>query len=192
MKLFAGEERKEVKDILDEITSVSQKYLTGRILSMISIFILYVIALSIIGIKNAVLLSVIASILTIVPYIGPLVGGLFPVLTALITYDTIQPAIWVFIAFLLIQVIDDYLVEPNVLGGEVNLTALSTIIAIILGGMLWGIAGMILFIPMLSIAKIIFDKVDHLHPYGFLIGDESSRPSERIFSFFKRVFKRHS
>lgn len=186
LKLYGGEDGQEVKKVLTEITQVAQKYLTGRLLSMIFLFVLYTIALLIIGIKNALLLSAIASLLTIIPYIGPVIGGVFPFLTALVSENSVQPAIWVLVAMVLIQTIDNYFVEPNVIGGEVSLTALSTIIAIFIGGILWGAAGMILFIPMLSIAKIIFDHVPQLKPYGYVIGDDGESPSGKLLSWFKK------
>lgn len=186
LKLYAGEKKEEVKEVLNQITHVAQKYLTGRILSMLFLFILYAIALLIIGIKNSLLLAAIASLLTIIPYLGPIIGGLFPFMTALVTEDSLQPAMWVLTSLVVIQTIDNYFVEPNVIGGEVSLTALSTIIAIFLGGIIWGIAGMILFIPMLSIAKIVFDHVEKLKPYGYVVGDEGESPSLKLLSIFKK------
>lgn len=186
LKLFAGENRQELEEVLEKITHVAQRYLTGRVLSMVFLFILYCVAFLIIGIKNAILLSAIASLLTIVPYVGPIVGGLFPFMTALVTENSFEPALWVLVSLIVIQTIDNYFVEPNVIGGEVSLTALSTVIAIIAGGILWGIAGMILFIPMLSIAKIIFDHVDGLKPYGYLIGDDGGSPSAKLLSLFRK------
>jgi predicted PurR-regulated permease PerM len=188
-KFFIGlnkdRDEKEVREVLGQITHVSQQYLTGRILSMMFLFILYAVALLVIGIKNALLLSAIASALTIVPYVGPILGGLFPIMTAFVTEDSMQPAIWVGVALVVIQVLDNYFVEPLVIGGEVRLTALSTIAAILAGGFIWGIAGMVLFIPMLSIAKIIFDHTEGLKPFGYLVGDEGKSPSEKIKSWFQ-------
>jgi predicted PurR-regulated permease PerM len=189
LKLFPVDKKTSVQKSLDEITHVSQQYLVGRILSMIFLFVLYAVALLIIGIKNALLLSAIASILTIVPYVGPIVGGLFPFMMAAVTEDSIQPAIAVLIALVVIQAIDNYFIEPNVIGGEVRLTALSTILSILIGGILWGIAGMILFIPLLSIFKIIFDHVKSLEPYGYLVGDEGKSPSSKILAWFGRKSK---
>jgi predicted PurR-regulated permease PerM len=104
----------------------------------------------------------------------------------MVTESTIQPAIWVLVALIFIQAIDNYFVEPNVIGGEVRLTALSTILAIFMGGIVWGIAGMILFIPILGILKIIFNHVAKLKPYGYLIGDEGRSPSSRIKEWFRK------
>ena len=184
LKLYGEKDRSEVSEVLNQITHVSQQYLVGRILSMIFLFILYAIALLVIGIKNALLLSAIASLLTIVPYIGPIVGGLFPFMTAVVTENTVQPAIWVLVTLVIIQAIDNYFVEPNVIGGEVRLTALSTILSIFIGGILWGIAGMVLFIPMLGILKIVFDHVEKLKPYGYVLGDEGKSPSSKIREWF--------
>lgn len=189
LKLYGGEDKEEVKEVLSQITQVAQKYLTGRLISMVFLFVLYAVALLVIGIKNALLLSAIASVLTIIPYIGPIIGGMFPFMTAMVTGDSMQSALWVLVALAVIQVIDNYFVEPNVIGGEVSLTALSTIVAIFIGGILWGGAGMVLFIPMLSIAKIIFDHVDKLKPYGYVIGDEGESPSGKFLNFFKRKSK---
>lgn len=180
----------ERKSMLNDITKVAQQYLTGRAISMFVLFILYAIALLVIGIENALLLSAIAAIINIIPYLGPILAGIFPVLVALISYESFAPTIWVIISFSVIQGIDNYFVTPSVLGGEVNLSALSTIIIIICGGIIWGIAGMILFIPLLSIAKIIFDHVPTLKPYGFLIGDpENLRPSSAFKEWLKRKLK---
>jgi predicted PurR-regulated permease PerM len=190
LRLNKSGDQEKTKMVLEKITHISQQYLTGRAISMIFLFVLYAIALLIIGVKNALLLAGIASLLTIIPYIGPILGGFFPFLMALLTEDSLQPAIWVAITLFIIQAIDNYFVEPYVIGGEVRLTALSTIIAIIAGGLIWGVAGMILFIPMVAIAKIIFDNVESLQPYAYLIGDEEKAPSSRLKNWFKKIFFR--
>lgn len=184
LKLFKHQDQKEMSGLISEIARVAQQYLTGRALSIVFLFVLYSIALLIIGIKNALLLSAIASILTIIPYIGPILGGLFPLMTALVTEDSSEPAIWVAIAILGIQVIENYFVEPVVIGGEVKLSAFSTIAAIVIGGLIWGVAGMVIFIPLLSIIKIIFDHLESFKPYGYLLGDQGSSATSIIKKWF--------
>lgn len=190
LKIFKGRDEEKTKSALDKITHVSRQYLTGRALSMLFLFILYSTALLVIGVKSALLLSAIAAMLTIIPYVGPIVGGLFPVLMALVTESSVQPAIWVAAAFILIQAIDNYYIEPYMVGGEVNLSALSVIVAIIAGGLVWGIAGMILFIPLLSIVKIIFDQAERLKPYSLLISDPGKKPSSKLKDWFGKIFRR--
>lgn len=190
LKLYEEQEQSRVKDILKKITNVSQQYLTGRAKSMIILAALYGIGLTIIGIENALLLAAIAALLTIIPYVGPFLGGLFPVLMALATEDSLQSALWVTGLLVLIQAIDNYFVEPNVIGDEVNLNALATILTVIAGGLIWGVAGMILFIPMLSISKIIFDHVEELHPYGYILGNTGKKSKSKIMIWIEHKFKK--
>jgi predicted PurR-regulated permease PerM len=78
-----------------------------------------------------------------------------------------------------IQAMDNYFIEPNIVGGEVALSAQASILTIIVGGLIWGVAGMILFIPILGILKIIFDHVEPLKPLGYIIGDpDANKPSK--------------
>lgn len=177
MRLYKGNQPEEAKEILRKISKVSQRYLAGRLVSIIILTVLYYIGLVVIGIKNAFLLSAIAALLTIIPYIGPVIGGLFPTFMALVTEDSLGPVLAVVILLIVIQIIDNYFIEPYIVGGEVNLSVFFTIFILILGGYLWGIAGLILFIPLFGIAKIIFDHVEPLRPYGYLIGDQRKKGS---------------
>ena len=77
---------------------------------------MYSVGLLIIGIKNAVLLAGIAAVLTVIPYLGTVLGGLFPVVMALLTEDA-QTALWAAVVMIVIQTIDNYFIEPNVVGG---------------------------------------------------------------------------
>jgi predicted PurR-regulated permease PerM len=189
VRIFHEEDTEKVRTIVGKISLVGQKYLTGRVTSILILTTLYSIALLWIGLDNAIILGGIAALLTIVPYIGTTLGGMFPFLVALITEDTIQPALMVAIAIVVIQTIDNYFIEPNVVGGEVNLSAFASIFSIIVGGVIWGIAGMILFLPMAGILKIIFDHIESLKPLGYVIGDNGDKDRKHIFVRLKeKVF----
>ena len=94
VRLFKEQESGEVKSIVAKISRVSEQYLLGRTYSIIILFICYTIGLLIIGIKNALLLAAVASLLTIIPYVGTIVGSIFPVVMAIVTEDSYQPALW--------------------------------------------------------------------------------------------------
>jgi predicted PurR-regulated permease PerM len=141
---------------------------------------LYAIGLSLVGIQNAILLAGVAALLTIIPYVGTVLGGLFPVLMALVTEDSIQPALWAAGVLFFIQTVDNYFIEPNIVGGEVNLSALTTIVTLIVGGLIWGVVGMILFLPMMGIFKIICDHVKVLEPLGHLIGEPGGKKPSKV------------
>jgi len=178
VKIYHEEDTEKVRNIVNKVSQVSQKYLTGRAMSVLILAALYSVALLIIGIKNAVLLAGIAAMLTIIPYVGSTIGGMFPFVMAMVTEHSMQPALMVAGSIILIQTIDNYFIEPNVVGGEVNLSALTSIVSIVVGGIIWGVAGMILFLPMVGIFKIICDHVESLKPIAFVIGDSNNEPSK--------------
>lgn len=183
--------RGEKHEILNRVTNVAQQYLKGRMISIFILFVLYYLALLIIGVENALLLAAVAAIVNIIPYAGPILAGVFPVIIALVSFDSFQPALWVIISFSIIQGIDNYFVTPFFMGGEVNLGALPTILIIICGGYVWGVAGMILFVPLLSMAKIYLDHSERLRPYGELLGDPSGeRPSKRFHRWLTGMLRK--
>lgn len=173
IKVFKGDDEEKTRIVIDKICKVGQQYLVGRAITIVILTVFYTIGLLIIGIKNAFLLSALAAIVTFIPYVGPLLGGAFPVLMALVTEDSFGPALWVIVVLSLAQTIDNYYISPVVIGGNINISPFFTIFILIVGGLLWGLAGVILFLPVLGIVKIIFDSVEGLGVFGFLIGDQN-------------------
>ena len=80
---------------------------------------------------------------------------------------------------------------PRVVGSKVKINALVTILGVILGEHLWGIAGMFLAIPIIALLKVVFDSVETLNAWGFILGDEIviSNPGNSIFPMKKKVIK---
>ena len=186
--LHKTEKRKEAKETIGRISKVAQSYLTGRIISIFILAVLYAIGFSIIGLKNGLILAAIAAIVSFVPYIGPLIGGLIPFIMALIGGSGNQ-AIWVLAILTFAQFFDNYFIEPYIVGGSVNISPFFTIFILIVGGAIWGIAGVILFLPLLGVTKIIFENIEGLKPYAYLIGDQKeSSSSDKIWLKIKGFF----
>jgi predicted PurR-regulated permease PerM len=175
LRLVAAENQPTVKKELEAITKVSSQYLIGRLISMVFLAFVYAVGFSVIGLKNGVLLAFVAVIPTIVPYVGAFIGGFFPIIMALITGTPgmVMPVAGVLIAA---QVFDNNIIEPLAQGGTLDISPIITIIAIVLGEMIWGVAGMILFIPMFAIVKIICEHIPALSPYGYLLANEMEEP----------------
>lgn len=170
---YAGnEEVGHTNVIVDKITHVSSRYVGGIFLVVLILSIIYFIGLTIIGVENALFFSILAALINVIPYIGSVGGCIIVLVYTLITRDTLTVPIAVVIFFTVIQQLDSYVLTPRITGGQVQLGPLFTIMAILLGGAIWGAAGMILFIPLLGVCKVIFDNVDVLKPYGYLIGDK--------------------
>ncbi len=188
LRLYGDEDESRVKDVVGQISHVSQQYLTGKVMSITIIAILYSIGLAVAGVKNAILLACIAALLTLIPYVGTVLGGTIPVLMALVTADSYQTALYAALVMFIIQTIDNYFIEPNVVGGEVNLSAIVSILSIMVGGLVWGVAGMILFLPMAGIVKIICDHIKPLKPFGYLIGDPSGKKASKVSEWIRGKF----
>ena len=190
LMLYKEEKRNKAKDMIDRISQVAQQYLTGRLVADCIMGILFLIGFLIVGLKNSVILALIVAIMTIIPYVGALIGGLVPLFISMID-GSLNQSIWVVIIILAINTIDHYIIEPYVVGGSVNISPFFTIFVLILGGLIWGIPGIILFLPLSGIIKIVFENVEGLQPYASLIGDQrdSSKP-KNSWAGLKRIFSR--
>jgi predicted PurR-regulated permease PerM len=87
--------------------------------------------------------------------------------------------------YVVVQFTQFYIIQPLLLGGEVNVNPLFAITVLILGEMVWGLGGMIMAIPLTGMIKIICDNVEELHPYGYLLG----KSSEYRGSIFTKIRK---
>ncbi|PBQ34643.1 AI-2E family transporter [Sphingobacteriaceae bacterium] len=181
-KLFDSHQHKVVAEVLSQTRVLIQNYLVGLLLEMVIVAAMNSTALLIIGIKYAVLLGVIGAILNLIPYIGGIVAIALPMIMGLITDDP-SCAFFVLIAYIIIQIIDNNFLVPMIVASKVKVNALVSIIVVLIGGALWGVAGMFLSIPLTAIAKVIFDRVDKLKPFGFLIGDTMPDIGKAIFHF---------
>ena len=156
--------------IIDNSVSTIQKYLSGLAKMIGCLWIMYSIGFSIAGVKYAIFFAILCGLLEIVPFVGNLVGTTITLLMALTQGDT-GIVIGVAVTYVLVQFIQTYFLEPLIVGKGVNINPVFTILAIVLGEFVWGIAGMVLFLPLLAIVKILLDNIPSLKPYGFLIGN---------------------
>lgn len=186
LKQVQDNKQERVREVLQNCTIVAVKYLLGRGLLVVILFFMYGIGYKISGLDHPLFMALIAAALSIIPIVGTLVGGAIPVGIALITGSS-GVAIGAVIVFLIAQVVENYVLTPLVVGSKVNLNPLFTIMAVILGGAIWGAIGMIVFIPLLAIVKIICDNIPSLNHYGFLIGKETSSGG---IPFIKRLMSR--
>jgi len=107
-----------------------------------------------------------------IPYIGGIIAIALPVLMATVTKDGFSTQLGILIAYAIIQFIDNNILVPRIVSSKVQINALFSILVVLLGGALWGVAGMFLSIPAVAILKIIFDRIDDMKPWGKLLGDE--------------------
>ena len=186
MKLVPAGEKGNAEEVVQKASAVAFKYLSGLALMIVALWIMYGIGFSIAGVKNALFFAVLCGLLEIVPFVGNLTGTSLTVLMALTQGGGSGIIIGILITYALVQFIQTYILEPLVVGSEVNINPLFTILAIILGELIWGVAGMILAIPIMGIVKIVCDHIPALQPYGFLIGEEKKKKSGIIDKIKKK------
>lgn len=186
VRLVPKEQENNAVEIVNNTPKVAQKYLTGLFLMIVCLWVMYGIGFSIVGVKNAIFFAILCGVLEIVPFVGNLFGT---VLT--ITMSLVQGGgggniiIGILITYALVQFIQTYILEPLVVGAEVSINPLFTIVGLIAGETLWGIPGMVLAIPLMGMAKIVCDHIEPLKPYGYLIGQDKKEEE----SGFKKKLK---
>jgi len=170
-RLFKKIHQTRVNDIVFQTKSVIQHYLLGLIIEGVIVGALNATGLLLLGIQYAVLLGVLGALLNVIPYIGGIIAvGLF-MMVALVTKTTAWYAVYVFGIHIFIQIIDNNYIVPKIVASKVKINALFSIIIVLVGNELWGIPGMFLSIPLLAILKVVFDHIESLKPWGYLLGD---------------------
>jgi len=187
-EVFAEENYKEVGIVLTKIKGAIQSYMVGLILEALIIASLNSAALLILGIKYAILLGLIGAILNVLPFIGGILAILPPLIITIITKNNYMSPMGVLIAYILIQFTDNHFLVPYIVSSQVKINALISIIVVLLGGAVWGIAGMFLSIPFIGLLKIIFDRIPELTSWGKLLGNEV--PVKHIGEIWKLRRKR--
>jgi len=180
-KVFASSEKSLIDETLQKIYEVIQNYLLGLIKVICIIGTLNSLGLWLLGIESPLFFGFLGGLLVIIPYIGILIGSALPVIIALITKDSYWYAVGVFGVFMFVHILEGNLITPYVVGSKVSINPLIAVFALLLFGKLWGLAGLILALPVTAICKIIFDTLPGFKAVGFLLG----KPQ-------KYHFKRHS
>lgn len=178
-KLFHKHNHHLLKVTLNKIEGVVRSYILGLLLVVCIIATLNTIGLFALGIEHALFFGLLVAILTIIPYIGIIIGSLLPILFAIVTTDSWWYPLGVIIIFSSVQFLEGNFITPNIIGNQVSINPFAAILGLLLGGMVLGLPGVIFAIPILAMVKVICDSNDHLSPIGYLIGNPP-KPKKKI------------
>jgi predicted PurR-regulated permease PerM len=165
-----------VLDVMVRISKLSRKYVRGVLIVILILGVLNSIGFLLLDLRYAILLGFIAAFLNIIPYIGVLIGSLFPIIIALITKDSLAYAVGALGVCVFTQFLENNFITPKVVGSSVSINPLASILALLGFGMLWGVVGMVVAIPLMGMLKIVCDAVPGLQPYGYLLGEDIEYP----------------
>jgi len=177
-QLFKSEYHKTVTEVLKNSKVIIQSYLVGLLVEMVIIALLNSIGLLILDIDYAILLGVLGAFLNVIPYLGGIIGVVIFMGIALVTKSPIY-MVYVLALYSIIQFIDNNFIIPRIVASRVQINAFVSVIVVLIGGALWGVSGMFLSIPLTAILKVIFDHVESLKPWGFLLGNNIPIPLSR-------------
>lgn len=184
-------ERQNAMTVLDDTQQVTVKYLSGLFLMIVCLWVMYGIGFSLLGVENAIFFAILCGLLEIVPFVGNLTGTAVTIAMSLVQGGDMNMVIGILLVYGLVQFIQTYLLEPMIVGAEVSINPLFTIVGLVAGELIWGISGMILAIPLLGITKIVFEHIEALKPFAYLIGsDEKKNDNKSWMQTVKSWFRK--
>ena len=185
-KLFNKVHHDKLEDVMMLTKGIVQSYLNGLLIEAVIIAVMNTTALLIIGIDYAILIGIIGALLNMIPYIGGIVAVAIPMTISLITKDSAYYSLLVLLAYMLIQFIDNHYITPKIVASKVRINALVALIVVFIGNALWGIPGMFLALPVTGILKVIFEHMESMQAWAFLLGDTMPASGKYIFKFSRR------
>lgn len=170
LKAFSSERSRKIADTLTDIFSEVKKYVVGKTLINLTYGTLVTIILWIIGVDFFLVWGFLAFLMAYIPNIGSLISIVLPFLTALIQFDgeLTRPIIMLILMVVSANLIGN-IVEPKILGDKLNLSPILLLLSLIFWGYLWGLIGMILSVPIMSMIKIILGKFESTKPISILM-----------------------
>lgn len=190
MKFSSEEKQTQMLKMLRNVQKIGQKYLSGVLIIILILGVVNSAGLWIIGIDHPFLFGFLAASLTIIPYVGTTFGASIPVLYAFMSHDSLWVPFAVFILFWSVQLIESNFLSPKIVGGSVNVNALAAILSLIIGAMVWGVAGMILFLPFTAVLKVVCQEYVQLRPIAMLIETRDHKKHSYGFALIKNSFVR--
>ncbi|PSR52677.1 hypothetical protein AHMF7605_03620 [Adhaeribacter arboris] len=167
----------ESRRVFLRITRVVHDYLQGTFIVILVLAVIYTFGFWVINLKHALLFALITALLRIVPYFGSFLGIAFPIAFAILTQNSFLQPVLILVFFMVTQLLEANFLTPYITGSRVRLNPLATILAILLGSLIWGVPGMVLFVPFFGILRIVFDEITQLQPYGYILGNEEEEIS---------------
>ena len=173
--LFPAGHRQRVREILGDVYETLQRWFLGQLTSMTIIGVLSTMALSLIGIPFALLLGIFSGLISFIPFVGPAISVIPPVLLALVG-DPID-ALWVVLAYAVIQMIESYLIYPLVMSRAVSIHPAVVMFALLIMGTLFGFVGVLLAVPLVTAVHVLLrelwiERMDR-------IGTDPNPPAEK-------------
>jgi AI-2 transport protein TqsA len=184
--LFNKVHKYKVEEVLLQTKTIIQSYLNGLLIEAFIVASLNSVALLVLGIDYAILLGIIGALLNVIPFIGGILSVAMPIIIALATKDSATYPILVLLSYMAIQFFDNHYITPKVVASKVKVNALMAVVVVLIGNAVWGLPGMFVAIPLTGILKVVFEHIEQLTPWAFLLGDTMPLSGKYILGFPKK------
>lgn len=188
--IWPAKKKSRMHHTIEEVSQVTRRYMGGVFTVVLILCVINSLGLYLIGIQFALLLGIVSALCNFVPYFGVWIGAVFPLSMAIFTGDSANQTLWVLLMYVLVDLAENNILTPNITGGSVQVNPLVTIVGIIAAGMVWGIPGMFVIIPVLGILKIVLENDPETQPLAFLIGTDGTAKHSITLRKLKAFFTR--
>jgi predicted PurR-regulated permease PerM len=176
-RIFPSQRKERIRAILHLSIKSYYNFIKGMLIVYLIVGLLNSLGLFVLGIPHPVLFGFTASVLTFIPYAGIIIASLLPITIAWVTYNSIWYPLGVIAVFTVVQYLEANVIFPLAVSNRLKINTLVTFAAIVIGGILWGVAGLILFIPFIGIFKMIADRTPALHTWAIFLGGDANEVS---------------
>lgn len=180
MMWFQKSDINQVEETIRRIESIIHSYIIGLMIQFTYMTILLGGILKLFDINYAFLIAVVFATLNLIPYIGALIGNIIGVLLTLSSSPYFSSVLTVLIIITAVQLLDNYILMPSIVGSKVKINALVSLFGVFVGGALAGIGGMFLSLPIMAVLKIVFDHTEQFKKWGVLFGDSTFKTTRDL------------
>lgn len=176
---FSNRNQEKVDDFIKRSVDVIQGYINGTLIITLVLAVLCYVIFLLFGIKHAIFLALLVALSNLIPYIGNFISFIVVFLLVWITKDSFGIAIGVLACLYGANLLQENVARPWFVGTQIDVNAFVVFISVVLGGIFWGLSGMILFIPLAGIVKIVFQLSEKYQPYAILFGSDGDENNSK-------------
>jgi predicted PurR-regulated permease PerM len=163
------DEASNMRDIFTQITTQGQSYIWLKTLVSLATGLLSYLILLWVGVDFAAVWALLIFMLNFIPNLGSILGVMLPALLTLVQFDTLMPFMYIAVGLGAVQFTIGNVIEPALMGKSLNLSSLMIILSLTFWGLLWGIPGMLLSVPIMVMFAIVCAKFDKLRGIAIIL-----------------------
>ena len=190
LKNYTGSDLESIQEFVVKAMTSVKNYLWGTMILTIVTAVMTYIILLLFGIKSAIFFSVFLAVLNIIPYVGNLIAYIAILSFAWITKDSGPIVIYLAVSLYFSNMIQENILRPKLVGDKMEINAFMVLSAVMLGAIIWGVSGMVLFVPFLGIAKAFVESNPKWHKYAILFASGESDQKMRLRRFTDKIISR--